>query len=74
MNVKELRERNGLSQQELADKTGIPKGRINGWEQKGTKPKAEDSRILSAFFEKLENKGFHVEPHPASKKVIDLNI
>jgi transcriptional regulator with XRE-family HTH domain len=74
MNVKELREKHGLSQQELSDQTGIPKGRINGWEQKGTKPKAEDSKVLNAFFEKLENKGFHVEPQLANKKVIDLDV
>lgn len=74
MNVKELREKHGLSQQELSDKTGIPKGRINGWEQKGTKPKAEDSRILTAFFQKIENKGFHVEPQQVGKKVIDLDV
>lgn len=56
MRVKELREKYGFSQQELANLTGIPKGRINGWEQKGTKPKAEDFTILTAFFRSCESK------------------
>lgn len=56
MNVKELREKHGLSQQQLADKTGIPKGRINGWEQQNSKPKADDAKVLEQFFASLENK------------------
>lgn len=50
MKVKELREQHGLSQQELADKTGIPKDRIAKWEQGKGKPKADDTEILTAFF------------------------
>ena len=46
LNVKELRERLGLSQQALAEATGIPKGRINNWELGKGKPKAEDTEIL----------------------------
>ena len=50
MNVRELREKSGLSQQELATATGIPKDRIAKWEQgKGT-PKAEDSKVLNNYF------------------------
>lgn len=56
MNVKELRTKYGLSQSELAEKTGIPKGRINGWEQQGSKPKSEDTAVLEAFFEELAKK------------------
>lgn len=56
LKVKELREKHGLSQKDLADKTGIPKGRINGWEQTGSNPKAEDTEKLRQFFESLENK------------------
>jgi transcriptional regulator with XRE-family HTH domain len=54
--VKELRIKYGLSQQELADKTGIPKGRINNWEQGSGQPKAKDSTILTQFFARLEMK------------------
>lgn len=57
MNVKELRSKYGLSQGQLSEQTGIPKGRINGWEQQGTQPKAEDSAKLEAFFADLEKKG-----------------
>lgn len=50
MNVKEIREANALSQQQLADLTGIPKDRIAKWEQgKGT-PKAQDHLTLEKFF------------------------
>lgn len=51
MNVKEIREKLRLSQQELADKTGIPKDRIAKWEQGKGSPKVEDSAILKKFFE-----------------------
>ena len=50
MNIKELRISLNLSQQKLSDLTGIPKGRINGWEQKGTNPKAKDYKTLENFF------------------------
>lgn len=56
MNVKELRLKYGLSQQDLADATGIPKGRINGWEQNKGKPKAADTAILKDFFQGFERK------------------
>lgn len=56
MNVRELREKYGLSQQELSDATGIPKGRINGWEQRGSSPKVEDFQKLQEFFENIESK------------------
>lgn len=52
MNIKELRLLLGLSQQDLSDKTAIPRGRINAWEQRGTTPKLEDYRILVDFFNK----------------------
>lgn len=50
MNIKEKRLKAKLSQQQLADKTGIPKDRIGKWEQGKGKPKAEDSSILEKFF------------------------
>lgn len=54
LNIKELRTSRGLSQQKLSDETGIPKGRINGWEQLGSQPKKEDYDKLVNFFG-LEN-------------------
>lgn len=50
LNIKELRTAKGISQQKLADLTGIPKGRINGWEQQGSQPKKEDYEKLVEFF------------------------
>ena len=61
-NVKEMRLKHRLSQQDLADMTGIPKGRINGWEQGKGKPKAEDAQVLEKFFSGLEKESFHVKP------------
>jgi transcriptional regulator with XRE-family HTH domain len=52
MNIKDKRIKAGLSQQQLADKTGIPKDRIGKWEQGKGNPKAEDSHVLRDFFEK----------------------
>jgi transcriptional regulator with XRE-family HTH domain len=46
INIKELREAKGLTQQELSDLTGIPRGRINAWEQRGVQPKINDWNIL----------------------------
>lgn len=63
MNIKELRKKYGMSQQDLSDKTGIPKGRINGWEQFGSRPKVPDEAILRTFFDALEGK---------NKKTVDL--
>lgn len=53
MNVKDLREKHNLSQQELSEKTGIPRDRIAKWEQGKGNPKSEDYNILSAFFAAL---------------------
>jgi DNA-binding XRE family transcriptional regulator len=52
--IKALRQKYGLSQQQLAEKTGIPKGRINNWEQGNGNPKAEDSNTLRRFFDEIE--------------------
>lgn len=53
MNVKILREKAGISQQTLADQTGIPKDRIAKWEQGKGSPKASDFMILDKFFAEL---------------------
>lgn len=50
MNIREERENLGLSQQELSEKTGIPKDRIAKWEQRNSLPKAADFAILQKFF------------------------
>lgn len=52
MNIKELRGKLDLSQQELSDKTGIPKHRIEKWEINKGNPKADDYIILQTFFRK----------------------
>jgi len=48
--LKELREDNKLSQQELADKTGISVRTISRWENKTKRPALETIIILSKFF------------------------
>jgi transcriptional regulator with XRE-family HTH domain len=53
MDISELRKKYKLSQSQLGELTGIPFGRINGWEQQGSNPKGEDSEILKALFNKL---------------------
>lgn len=50
MNIKELRKKLGLSQQALADATGIPKARIGQWEIGKGSPKVEDYETLNNFF------------------------
>jgi transcriptional regulator with XRE-family HTH domain len=52
MEVKEIRIKSGLSQQELADATGIPRGRISQWELGNGSPKKEDYDILAKYFAK----------------------
>lgn len=56
LDIKQLRAKHGLSQQDLADRTGIPKGRINNWEQGRGQPKREDYQLLVDFFASLEVK------------------
>jgi transcriptional regulator with XRE-family HTH domain len=50
MNIKEKRTELGLSQQQLADFTGIPKDRIGKWEQGKGNPKSDDNKTLEDFF------------------------
>lgn len=54
LNVKELRNKHGLSQADLAKMTGIDKGRINNWEQGKGKPKVQDYNTLISFFKSLD--------------------
>lgn len=53
MNIKELRAKHNLSQQDLADKTGIPRPRIAKWEEGKGNPKTEDQQKLDKLFAKL---------------------
>lgn len=50
MNIKEKREKLGITQQELANRTGIPKDRIAKWETGKSNPKVEDYNTLEQFF------------------------
>ena len=50
LDIKALRKEKNLSQQELADILGVPRGRLNAWEQRGTIPKANDYQKLVDFF------------------------
>lgn len=50
MDIRALREKMGLSQQGLSDKTGIPKDRISAWEQGRGSPKVKDFDTLRKFF------------------------
>ena len=51
-NIKELREAKGLTQQELSELTGIPRGRINAWEQRNVTPsKMDDIEKLKKVFQ-----------------------
>lgn len=56
MNVKELRTKHKLSQDQLSTLTGIPKGRIAMWEYRNSQPKHQDFEVLSNFFDKYDNK------------------
>lgn len=52
MNVKELRRKSGLTQDELSVKTGIPRDRIAKWEQGKGSPKSADEKKLELVFGK----------------------
>jgi transcriptional regulator with XRE-family HTH domain len=52
MNVKDLRAKCGLTQQELSTETGIPRSRIAKWEEGKGNPKADDFTTLDGFFKK----------------------
>lgn len=49
-NIKELREKNCFSQQELADKVGVHKNTAINWETGATDPKSADLVKLSQVF------------------------
>lgn len=71
MNIKDLRLKFRLSQQDVADKTGIPRPRLAKWEEGKGNPKAEDSKILANFFASLSEVSTVSEPQPQYRSGID---
>jgi phage repressor protein C with HTH and peptisase S24 domain/DNA-binding XRE family transcriptional regulator len=56
MNIKELRERVNLTQEELSLETHIPRERIAKWESGNIQPKTLDYNTLNIFFQNREKK------------------
>ena len=48
--VKELREKNGLTMQKLADETSIGKSTIASYESRGVTPKPDKAQKLAEYF------------------------
>lgn len=71
VNVKLLREKLGISQQELAAKTGIPKDRIAKWEQGKGRPKSEDTAILLSLVEEDVPHGTSKESQKTLQALMD---
>ena len=57
MNIKDLRQQTGLTQQQLAALTGIPKRSIENWESGQRTPPEYIPRLLAAF---LRENGYAV--------------
>ena len=73
MDVKILREHQGITQSELAEATGIPRDRIAKWEQKKGSPKTEDAETLKKYFEtKREEvpRGTETSPPPVADYLV----
>jgi transcriptional regulator with XRE-family HTH domain len=65
--LRELREKNGLSQSELAERVGIPIDSIQNWEQGRTRPRIEAlgklARALGVTLDELlQESGEPAEP------------
>lgn len=74
MNIKQLRERFGITQQEVSNKTGIPRGRINQWEQRNTIPKKEDYDKLEAYFKSLETNVPIVKENRSYQNAVPISV
>lgn len=48
--IKELREKNGLTMQKLADETSIGKSTIASYESRGVTPKPDKAKKLAEYF------------------------
>jgi phage repressor protein C with HTH and peptisase S24 domain len=51
IDIRRLREQWKLSQQQLADKLGVPKSRLAKWEERGVIPKKQDVDLVQRFFD-----------------------
>lgn len=49
--IKELREKEGLSMQQLAEKIGVNKSRVGMWETMGSVPRMDALKKISEFFD-----------------------
>lgn len=70
MNIKELRESLGLSQQQLHEKTGIAREKIAKWEVGKGNPKVGDHLILSKFFGEQVPGFYAADPLPGFEKIL----
>jgi DNA-binding XRE family transcriptional regulator len=66
MNIRELRGKFNLTQNQLAEGTGIPRTRIAKWEQGKGSPKMTDSKVLQEFFADM---GTNSHKETASNKI-----
>jgi transcriptional regulator with XRE-family HTH domain len=55
LDIKEFRKSKNLTQQAFADMIDVPIGRVNAWEQRGTKPKIDDWSKIKKVFENTTN-------------------
>lgn len=75
LNVKELRSKYGLSQEQLSELTSIPRGRINSWERRGGSPiKMADIKALQTVFDKFENKNSNADKNVPRENGAELKI
>lgn len=75
MNIKLLRNVKGLSQDQLAQATGIPRGRIAAWELGKGNPKFTDLKTLEEFFKDILDMNTLEEPtEPYGTDNILINI
>ena len=64
MNVRELREKTGMTRQEFADYLSIPKGTIRNWEQGIVHP----TEYMVSFIEKILIYEGKIRGHTGSKQ------
>ena len=58
INIKEIREKLGFSQQKLADSLSVPKSRLAKWEERGTIPKKNDYDNVQRFLEEKSSQTY----------------
>lgn len=67
MNIKILRKQRGLTQEELSNATGIPRGRIAQWELGKANPRANDYKILQEYFKNEYNEASNIIQESSEK-------